>query len=569
MSDQEKECLNCKQYFVIAPDDASFYEKMSVPLPTLCPSCRFQRRYAWRNERNLYRQACGLCKRSMITIYSPDKPFVVYCNECYHGDGWDPLSFGKDVDFSRPFLEQFKELQLEVPRLYAFVFQNSNSEYTNGAAYNKDCYLTFVSDHNQDSAYSYGTNHSIGVIDCYGCNECELCYESLDCNKCYQVLFSQDCSDSQNLMFCKNCANCQDCIGSVNLRNKKYHILNMPYTKEDYLEKVKSLHLDTHQGLEAFKKEAATLASRFMKKYYHGFQNRDVTGDYVSNSKNSSYIFDSTAVEDSSYINHGHKVTHCSDGYVVVDQSQYSYEIVSAIAVNNVKFGYCVWHDSDSEYCDTCENCTNIFGCVGLRKQSYCILNKQYSPEEYMALVPRIIEHMKIGGEYGEFFPINLSPFAYNETVAQEYFPLNKEKALEKGIPWKAIENRNYAITMKSDGIPNSSRDIPETIEKEIIGCEHAGNCAEGCTTAFIIIPQELQYYRRMNLPLPRLCPNCRHGLRLKMRNPRKLWNRSCSCMMHGHSHGDNGCSEEFATSYAPDRPEHMYCEKCYQAEIS
>ncbi|OGN28071.1 MAG: hypothetical protein A3A33_03995 [Candidatus Yanofskybacteria bacterium RIFCSPLOWO2_01_FULL_49_25] len=568
MNLDQNTCRNCRQSFRIEPDHLAFYEKLQVLPPRLCPSCRFQRRYAWRNERNLYRQTCGLCQRSIITIYSPDKPFTVYCSECYHGDGWDPLSYGRDVDFTRPFLEQFRELQLQVPRLYAFVFQNANSEYTNGSAYNKNCYLLFVSDYNQDSAYSYGTNHSIGVIDCYGCNECELCYESLDCTKCYQVLFSQDCSDSQNLMFCKNCANCSDCIGSVNLRNKKYHIFNKPYTKEEYHAKIKELGLDTHTGIEAFRQEFNSLASRFINKYYHGFQNQHVAGDYISNSKNSSYVFDCTAVEDSSFINHGHKAIHCYDGYVVVDQSQYSYEIVSAIAVNNVKFGYCVWHDSDSEYCDTCENCTNIFGCIGLRKQSYCILNKQYSREEYMALVPKIIEHMKATGEYGEFFPIQLSPFAYNETVAQEYFPLGREEAESKGIPWKASEDRNYAITLESANIPNASKDIPATIEKEVIGCEHGGMCREGCTTAFIIISQELQYYQRMNLPLPRMCPNCRHGQRLKQRNPRKLWNRSCACTLQGHSHGSNECTATFATSYAPDRPERMYCEKCYQAEV-
>lgn len=568
MSNQSKTCTNCRQGYYVTDDDVSFYEKMSVPSPTLCPDCRFQRRYAWRNERNLYKQTCGLCQRDLITIYSADKPFTIYCNECYHGDGWDPLAFGQDMDFTRPFFEQFRELQLKVPRLYAFVFQNANSEYTNGAAFNKNCYLMFVSDHNEDSSYSYATNNCTQVLDCYGCDECELSYESLDCSKCYKVLYSQDCSDSQNLMFCKNCTNCQDCVGSVNLRNRKYCINNQQYTKEDYVKKIQELGLDTHSGIESFRKNFDTLTSRFINKYYHGQQNKNVAGDYVSNSKNSSEVFDCTQVEDSSYINHGHKISNCYDGYVVVDKSQYSYEIVSAIALNNVKFGYCVWHDSDSEYCDTCENCTNIFGCVGLRKQAYCILNKQYSKDDYDAMVAKIIEHMKSTGEYGEFFPMQLSPFAYNETVAQEYYPLTEETANAKGIPWQELGVRNYQITLEAKNIPDASKDIPESIENEIVACEHAGRCQDGCTTAFRIIAQEHQFLRRMNLPLPRFCPNCRHGKRLKQRNPRKLWARKCMCELQGHAHGGNNCSKEFATSYAPDRPERMYCESCYQAEV-
>jgi hypothetical protein len=34
------------------------------------------------------------------------------------------------------------------------------------------------------------------------------------------------------------------------------------------------------------------------------------------------------------------------------------------------------------------------------------------------------------------------------------------------------------------------------------------------------------------------------------------------------HPHGDKKCEEEFDTAYAPDRPEIIYCEKCYQAEV-
>jgi hypothetical protein len=92
------------------------------------------------------------------------------------------------------------------------------------------------------------------------------------------------------------------------------------------------------------------------------------------------------------------------------------------------------------------QNVSNLFLCVGLRNKSYCILNKQYTKEEYEELVPRIIEKMMTTPlrqgfegqmEWGEFFPTSLSPFGYNETVAQEYFPMMREEALgsspEKG----------------------------------------------------------------------------------------------------------------------------------------
>lgn len=61
---------------------------------------------------------------------------------------------------------------------------------------------------------------------------------------------------------------------------------------------------------------------------------------------------------------------------------------------------------------------------------------------------------------------------------------------------------------------------------------------------------------------------NCRHYQRLKLRNPFKLWNRGCICDKENHFHGTEKCEVEFETSYAPDRPEIVYCEKCYQQEV-
>jgi hypothetical protein len=232
--------------------------------------------------------------------------------------------------------------------------------------------------------------------------------------------------------------------------------------------------------------------------------------------------------------------------------------------------------NKNSELIHLCMNCSDVFACVGLRNKQYCILNKQYTKEQYEELVLKIIKHMNDMPhtdskgriyKYGEFFPPELSPFCYNETVAQEYFPLTKEEAQEQGYRWKDREERNYKIDVKNEAISDNIKEVTEEILGKVIECEHKGTCNEQCTEAFKIIPQELQFYQRMNLPLPRLCPNCRHYQRLKQRNPLKLWHRQCMCDKSNHAHKGK-CEVEFETSYSPDRPEIVYCEKCYQKEI-
>ena len=97
-------CQNCKCDFTIEPDDFSFYEKIKVPPPTFCPECRMIRRMIWRNTRSLYKRDCGLCKKSLISMY-PDKDIAdVYCKECWNGSSWDQYKNGSDYDFNKIFL---------------------------------------------------------------------------------------------------------------------------------------------------------------------------------------------------------------------------------------------------------------------------------------------------------------------------------------------------------------------------------------------------------------------------------------------------------------------------------
>ena len=184
--------------------------------------------------------------------------------------------------------------------------------------------------------------------------------------------------------------------------------------------------------------------------------------------------------------------------------------------------------------------------------------------EEYLILKEKIIEHMRNTGEWGEYFPSNVSPFAYNESMAQDYFPLTKDKALKAGYTWYDRPARDYQATLTTDNLPKNFNEIKENIIDEIIQCSSQNSPEDRekyslCTTAFKITSLELTLYKILNLPIPEKCFPCRRQDRFSLRNPRRLWHRIC---MH------EGCNNEFETSYAPDRPEIIYCESCYNKEI-
>ncbi len=579
---ENKICQNCKQDFTIEPDDFGFYEKIKVSPPTFCPECRLIRRLAWRNERGLHNNECDLCGKKIIAIYSRDFKNIVYCDKCYWGDRWEALDYGADIDFSRPFLRQFFELfyRVPAPNLFAFGTTMVNSQYCNLANDMRNCYLLHDGTFDENVSYGSGVFYTKDSQDVTMIRKCELCYEIVTCINCYKTSFSQNCEDCVDVYFSYNLRGCNNCFGCVNLHKKSYHIWNIPYSKEEYEKKLKNLRLDSYKNLLSLKDKAHKFWKEFPRKYYFGVQNVNVTGDYLERSKNAKSCFGAANLEDSkfcSFVSNGpvattYDFTHYGDNIELV------YECLqSGDGISNCRFGWGNWmHASNADYNITVPGSSYVFGCVGLKKKKYCILNKQYSKEDYEELVFKIIKYMsdmpyvdKMGVEYryGEFFPIELSPFGYNETTAQEYFFLDEGEAKAKGYNWKEREKRNYEITKKPEDVPDSVKETDDSILNEVIACEHQGNCKENCMTAFRILPEDLKFYRRINLPLPRLCPNCRHYARLKQRNPLKLWHRTCICDKN-HPHHQGRCEIEFETSYAPDRPEIVYCEKCYQREV-
>ncbi len=132
MEKATKNCQNCKKDFVIESEDFDFYKKISVPPPTWCPECRLIRRLASREDRPLYKDKCDKCHKETINIYSHDIPVVVYCSSCWWKDDWDTIEYGRDYDFSKPFFQQFYELQKIVPRETTSQKNSTNCEYCNG-----------------------------------------------------------------------------------------------------------------------------------------------------------------------------------------------------------------------------------------------------------------------------------------------------------------------------------------------------------------------------------------------------------------------------------------------------
>src|SRR3989344_716709 len=448
MTTETRACQNCKDQFTIEPEDFQFYEKMRVPPPTFCPECLNRRRMMWRNEQTLYKRKCDAPghEEELVTIYAPGKPVHIYDQKYWWSDAWDPRDFGSPYDFSKPFFEQFQELFQRIPLLALSNSNAVNSDYCNVADLSKDSYLTSGSYKIERTLYANRVHQTTDCADLYVCSRCELCYECVSCTDSYRLFWSRDSNSCRNSYFLYDCRNCSDCVGCTNLRNKQYCIFNQQFSKEDYIKAVEALDLGSREGLARVAARFKTLLAGAIHRYASIQRAVNSTGDHLDNVKNCHYVFDIfEGMEDCKYSHWGGMQTRdvYDGGPGVGDATELLYEVTDTglqsadVAFTNVTYG-----SRQVRYALYIHNCKDIFGCIGLRNKRYCILNKQYTESEYKELLPKVLKHMdempyvdRQGRtyKYGEFFPEQTAPMAYNESIAQDYFPLQQAEAERRG----------------------------------------------------------------------------------------------------------------------------------------
>lgn len=481
-------------------------------------------------------------------MYPPDKPFPVYTAEEWWSDDWNGSDYGLDVDFNRSFLDQFFELRNVVPKQINGSVQNENSTYTNFTADSKNCYMVIATENSEDCAYCKLCQGNKDCIDCDYVWDSELNFDCINISNCYGCIgsakleSSNECNVSFDLKGCTNCTLC------YNLRNKQYCYENKQLSEEEYNEKVKALRLNTRSGYDAARSRLLDLTEqKAIHRAAYNVNCERVAGDNLKNCKNMYHCFDLQDSEDCGYGAEGDAISSI-DFNNVYYKPEHCIELLSALQCTEVFYSMFIYYSHNVWYSDYCFHGKNLFGCVGLKRGEYCILNKQYSKQEYEELVPRIIEMMKKDGEWGEFFPIHKSPFGYNETVAHEYCPLTKKEVLDRKFKWRDKDPKEYQPqTMEP---PEAIEDVQDSITDEVMACSVTGK-------NYKLTPMELSLYRKMNVPVPRKHPDERHKDRMQFRTPHDIWERTCA-----------KCSVTIKTSYAPARRETVVCDACYEKEL-
>jgi hypothetical protein len=544
----EATCIVSGKPFVISEKEIAYCRDHAIPLPRLHPHERLKRVLSFRNRTFLYNAICAASQKPILSCIPPDSGLSVYDNDIWNSEQWDPLSYGQDYDPSRPFLDQLKELYRKVPLPNLTLVRSSveNSEYVNGAVNLKNCYLTFASTHLEDCMFCWNVFECKNVLNCISSQKCELCYYCRNVTNCYRLQYADNCSSCSSSYFLESCSSCKDCYGCVNLSNKQYCWYNEQLTKEAYEQKLATVNLGSYQVRQAEVAKFEAFKKTMPIKYQQGQNNEDVTGNFMSNSKNCTNVFNSTNAVDveNCVATNKSKDSFCSAYFT---GGELVYAAHAGVENYNIQFCAECIHSRDMMYCVYCvQGCTDCLGCVGLKKKQYCILNKQYTKEEYERLAALIRSDLTTKNQWDEYFPRDMSPFYYNQSDAMIVFPMTKDQALKQGYRWYDDPVRNEG---ESYVLPDQIADVTGDILQATLNCEETQK-------PYRVIKAELAFYREHNIPVPRIAPLTQVHNQAAVFRVDDLRDIVCS-----------QCHRPLQSVYDPtERP--VLCQECYTSTV-
>lgn len=561
-------------------------EKFQIDLPEDCYRVRILKRLAFRNEKKFYHVTCAKTGKQEISIVSDAVKKVINMKDWHEED-----FFAYGIDYSGNFFEDIQRLYTDVPYLPRLVVNSENSEYCNQALYEKNCYLCVWGQNSENCAYIIHDAYSKYAVDGYGIFQTDVAYECVHVFKCMRAFFSSYLLDCFNVRFGTDLTNCKNVLFGFGLNNMDYVFKNKVYPKEEreaifqtYKKKIKTI---------SWCKELLKEYGEFSNSCFHpAVRNTNAegsVGSQINNCKHMIFSFGGEGTDDSRYCSTQWR-SHDVMDVEAASSSQLIYNCIwstkmygSLVIVNN--FGEL----RDSYYDFYTRGGNNLLGCFGIQNQEYCILNKKYPKDQRETLARKIVGDICAKHQWGKFLDTKNSPFPYNDTLADKFFPVKETKIGNvvtlinpRGIgqveivePGKFISpafldlwgseklsilRRTQEVelnippddkVMHAQDIPDDINDVDERILDKVIICEQTGR-------PFKLTRLEFDFYKTYELPIPTRHYEQRELDRHENIIPDRYLD-TCIC---------DKCGKETLCEHRPDRSYKVYCEVCYKKEI-
>ncbi|MFH1253722.1 MAG: hypothetical protein V1664_05360 [Candidatus Uhrbacteria bacterium] len=501
----ERTCVLTGEKWQMTDEEISWYKKFNVPPSKVSPQTRWWLTAGWFTSFQWWWNKHAETGKPLLSFIHPATGLKILPDkEWFDRDFTDR---GLMFDLQKSFFEQLRQLQLSVPiraeqnekepenSIARFSFGDVNSYFNMGCRSRNSLFNIWTFDV-EDSAE---TDICSSIKNSFNIGYSQRIYN------CKFVRTSFDCLDSAFLFDCRNC---QFCFGATNKRNAKYIFFNQQLTKDEYEKQVTKIDFSCRSMIDEYLKKFFDLMnSTTIWPENFNEQTENSTGEFLNKVRNIKFGFSNiNGAHDLFWVNYANgdcfDSTFCS-GLVDSNRCFYSTNIVKS---TNVKFSYHCGTSQNLEYCLDCYNCENCFGCAGLNRKKFCLLNKQYTEEEYWRLVDELKTKMLEGGEYGEFFPLSMATSYFPDSGAVLYFGAPKEIGVKLGAldfepeSFGAVGEELSDVSKMKDAslVPDNIDDFDESQWLGIPLWDAAWK------RRFAFIKPEIDFYRKNRLGPPR-----------------------------------------------------------------
>jgi len=528
----ERTCAMTGEKWQFDEREMEWCRRFGAPVSKYAPLTRMKWLTAFRTSFEIFWNKHAFTGEPILTYVHPDINIPVITDQEWHNldVGADP-KYQREIDLVRPLFDQVRDLVQVVPMGARREWKNIVNTVGVGMWDVEDCYIVFSTVVAKRAMYTYYCLEGCeDITQSVFVHTAQNCFGSTRIDRCHSCVVALESRDCINCSFVFDCRNCEDCFGATNLRNKKYVFFNEQLSREDYQQRVKAIDLSCRATYEQYYQKFKDLigASAFPENF--NLNSAESTGEYLT---------DCVRVTDSYYMQ---KCTDCAYNYgsagaercYYVSSAYPSADVwMSAIMLecSQIKYSVMCGKSRDLEYCNNCHDCESCFGCVGLRNKKFHIFNKQYTEEEYWKKVDELKCAMLDRGEYGEFFPLDLSPNGMQFSMTPVLYNVDVEQMEQFGAPMYDPDRGAVLAPKKTvDEAPLISAEVPDCL-KDIDPSVWVGKpfMDTKVNRRWTVVPKEFAFYQSHNLPFPKEHYTSRLRGQIEMMNLPLYEQLSCS----------------------------------------
>jgi len=449
----------------------------------------------------------------IVTPYSPDSKRIkkVLSPKVFeeYRENMQEIPYHENLLLS--IKEWFNNIELSWQKI---VMQNENSDFNYIVGWAKNSYLSIVVVESQNIWYSYSTFNSNDIYNSILVENSQKTYQSRCISTSSNVFYSSSIINSKDIWLSSNLIGCSNCIRCNNLTNQKYYIDNIAVDKPQYDDELRKIKENTYNTL--------------LNYYTNNVLN--ISGMNVGENIQWRFNMICNDVENCFMNNHLQKARNvilCNATETIENCRDCT--SIWWLQSDNIYASMGVGHNSHHVYCsvECSPNCSNIYysylmdscsyclGCIGLKNKSFCILNKQYTKEEWFEKVNEIFAQMDKDWTLWKFFPWSMNPFYFNDTVAyliddsftkeevEKEWYLRRDEEIKVDIPaWAEIIYSHKVEGQKSiDDFQWFDSDWNRQINPEIL----KKVIKDDKWNYYRIVPMELEFLQKHWLPLPEI----------------------------------------------------------------